>query len=208
MAAKSHAFNISLHVAGAQQFSSNHVGAHYASSPQASPDAATMQACAHQSGTLPGDFVVSCNVTAAGTIYLRGHARVTENNVTHEYWGPEVAITVLNETVTVTPPTLAPIAGQASSFKLTVAGDAATATILNATYSGNSTETPTFAAYPTPCQSTSGATPGNFTIVCTFSKTGTYYLRGYAKYGDATSQALFWSDELKVIVAGVGLNPT
>ncbi|MEA3201162.1 MAG: hypothetical protein QOE90_2590 [Thermoplasmata archaeon] len=199
-------FNVTVHVAGAVQFSSDHIGAHYATSPQAAPDAATMTACAHTPGSLPGDFVVACNVSAPGTIYLYGHARVTENNVTHNYWGPQQQIRVANATVTVTQGTGLPLAGQPVQFTIAVAGDAGSAAFVNATFGGNSTAAPSFAAYPNGCTQTSGAVPHNYTISCTFPTAGTYYLRGVVLYGDlATSQALFWSDELKVTVAGLGI---
>ncbi|GEM_PF-4868848 len=206
MAAMGHAFNVTLHVAGSLQFSSDHIGAHFAATPQPAPDASKMQACAHQSGSLPGDFVVSCNVTSAGTYYLRGHARVTENNVTHEYWGPEATVQVVNATVSLSgfPPTF--IAGTPFSFKLAISGDSGTASVINARYGGNQSATPSAAAYPSTCQPTSGSAPGNYTITCTISQQGTYYLRGFATFGDAsTSQATFWSDEQRIVVAGLGI---
>lgn len=80
----------------AQQVNSDHVGAHYGGTSQATnPTVAGYgNGCSHYSGPIPGQFQISCTLGPAGTTYLRGHARFENGGQMLDYWSDELAVSV------------------------------------------------------------------------------------------------------------------
>ncbi len=89
-------FTFTLTITGAVTKASKHVGAHWgAISTTAAPSTAIYsKACVHQEGTVPGTFTVTCNMSAPGTHYLRGHLQVLDDGKTVNYWSDEARVRV------------------------------------------------------------------------------------------------------------------
>lgn len=93
------AFHFNSTIAGAHEphnHMSDHIGAHFGSNSTTAPSTTVYnKTCAHRAGALPGTYEVTCTApTELGTYYLRGHARMTEGNVTNQWWSPEVSFRV------------------------------------------------------------------------------------------------------------------
>lgn len=89
-------FSFDLAVDGDDQHASDHIGAHFGNSTTATPSTTVYATtCMHQAAQLPGDFQVTCKAPAtAGVYFLRGHARIIQDNVTTQWWSAEITFTV------------------------------------------------------------------------------------------------------------------
>lgn len=93
-------FTFTLWVNGTGNLTSDHIGAHYNESSQASSAPSTVvygEACTHQAGSVPGMFTVTCTFAnvAAPIEYLRGHMRLTDAaGRTYNFWSEEYTIAV------------------------------------------------------------------------------------------------------------------
>jgi hypothetical protein len=75
---------------------SDHIGAHFGQNSTTDPSTtAYPNACAHTHGDLPGTYEVTCTAPAApGAYFLRGHARIMQDNLTVNWWSNEQPFTV------------------------------------------------------------------------------------------------------------------
>ena len=89
-------FSINVTVTGPSDRSSDHIGAHFGANRTSAPSTMVYNmTCTHQTAALPGTFQSRCSAPAdPGVYYLRGHVRIIESNVTHQWWGEELAFTV------------------------------------------------------------------------------------------------------------------
>jgi hypothetical protein len=92
-------FTVLVHVESidGQTRMSNHIGAHFGPTSTDAPSTTVYtSACVHTTGNLPGMYNVTCKAPAtAGTIYLRGHARIVKADGTNQdWWSDEVQIQV------------------------------------------------------------------------------------------------------------------
>lgn len=92
-------FQFKHKVEGSAVVSSDHIGGHLGLdvSPTAKPDTKMYNvACDHQSGTLPGQFTITCRApTTTGTYHIRGHARVTQASGTVDWWSDDFVFRVI-----------------------------------------------------------------------------------------------------------------
>lgn len=75
----------------------NHTGAHWSNMTNATGSGSTThynQACAHGTGTVPGDFASSCTFTNTTTTYLRGHSRFETGGALTDFWSEELAVLI------------------------------------------------------------------------------------------------------------------
>ena len=85
-------------VTGSVQAYSDHIGAHFGRNTTTAPSTTVYNVtCAHQAGTLPGVFTVTCAAPQdPGTYFLRGHARITQPDGTQvSWWSEEHPFTVV-----------------------------------------------------------------------------------------------------------------
>ena len=75
---------------------SDHNGAHFGMNSTQDPSTTAYPvACAHTHGDLPGTYQVTCTAPATpGAYFLRGHARIVQDNVTSNWWSMEQPFTV------------------------------------------------------------------------------------------------------------------
>jgi len=92
-------FQFKQKVDGSAVVSSDHIGGHMGkdASPSAKPDTTMYNvACDHQSGTLPGQFTITCRApTSPGVYHIRGHARVTQASGNVEWWSDDFVFRVI-----------------------------------------------------------------------------------------------------------------
>lgn len=89
-------FTFDLAVDGDEQRTSDHIGAHFGNSTTTQPSTTVYAStCQHQGGALPGHYQVTCTAPATPGIYfLRGHARIIQDNATTQWWSAEATFTV------------------------------------------------------------------------------------------------------------------
>lgn len=79
--------NFTLTIAGDENVTSDHVGAHFGANSTTEPSVkAYAQACAHQTVAVPGEVTVTCEFAEAGTYYLRGHMRFGSGAEAINFW--------------------------------------------------------------------------------------------------------------------------
>lgn len=92
-------FTFTMTIAGSENTTSNHIGAHFWNATQAAPSAATAGACSHSEGATLGTYTVTCDVPTGGAassrMYVRGHLRITEGGAQTNFWSAEHEVTVL-----------------------------------------------------------------------------------------------------------------
>lgn len=90
--------SFNLTIDGTENGTSDHIGGHFGPNSTGSPSLAVYTgACQHQEGDFPATFTVTCTFEEAGTVYLRGHLRVTHPEDPAEqanFWTEEFTITV------------------------------------------------------------------------------------------------------------------
>jgi hypothetical protein len=201
-------YTFTLKVTGSPSFESDHIGAHYGAyaSAQSPSTAVYTKACEHQSGTLAGTFTVKCTANEAGTIHLRGHARVLVGEQTFNYWAPEVAIKVVapqqpDLTLSMSGLPTSVAAGQAFNFTLEVSGPGAVASDhIGGHFGMNSTTTPSTLVYDKACVHQAAFAPGTFSVTCTAATAGTHYLRGHLRIASGDQTYNWWSAEQSIQV--------
>lgn len=202
-------FSFTLYVNGTDEASSDHIGAHYADNATEAPSASSMGGCEHQSGDLPGEFTVTCTIAQPGTWHVYGHARVTQDNATVQWWAPPRAVQVVgNHTLSASLSPDVPAtatAGQNFTFTLTVDGPAATSDHVGAHFGLNQTEQPSTTTLPQACQHQTVDLPAEVTVTCVFPESGTYYLYGHVRFGSGGSFVNFWTPEQYTVVVAPGL---
>jgi hypothetical protein len=89
-------FSFDLFAEGSDDRASDHIGGHFGNTTTATPSTTVYaSACIHQSGTLPGEYQVTCTAPAKpGVYFLRGHARIIQDNVTTQWWSAETTFSV------------------------------------------------------------------------------------------------------------------
>lgn len=200
-------FNFTLFVNGSTSISSDHVGAHFGTTTSTTPSTSVYDnECVHQAGTLPGTFVVACTIKTDGTWYLRGHARITSQNQTFNYWGPEHTVKVRNFTLTATnvPPTA--VGNVSFTFRLNVTGnETLTSDHVGAHWSWNATNNPSTTTLPNECVHQSGSVPGVFDVTCRIPAGGLTptkaYLFGHARFTDGDFQTNYWTPMFELTVS-------
>ena len=213
-------FTFTLFANGTGATATDHVGAHYGANStngtNATPSTTIYdKACAHQAGTLPGQFNVTCNVGTPGAYYLRGHARANGTDGQLNFWTSESRILVVGnltlgsslQTDATTPNTAH--LNQAFTFTLYANGTGnVTSDHVGAHYSGAShaAAAPTTTLYEQACAHQAGAVPGVFTVSCTFTDPTTlvWYLRGHVRLTDAAGKTYdFWTQEYTITVSPI-----
>ncbi len=213
------AWNFTLTVDGAPMAATTHLGAHYGPVTVVEPSLDLYNnACDHHTNTtVPNTVLVTCNMTEAGDVYLRGHLRMLEGETTKNYWSAEKMITVKaampaeehghNETAMYTVktaglPVLPVVAGQNFTFQVIVEGNhTANSTHIAAHYGNMSSESPSLTVYNNLCMVVEGQVPGSFDITCNVANAGTIYLRGHMMMTMDTVTTHYWSAESSIIVA-------
>ncbi len=89
-------FQVIVKVAGSVESMTDHAGAHFGKNSTATPSTSVYTStCTHSGGKLPQTFTATCKAPqTAGVYHLRGHARVTKDNVTTNWWGADETFTV------------------------------------------------------------------------------------------------------------------
>lgn len=92
-------FTIQLQVAGADNVTTDHLGAHYWNLTKADPTFESIDgSCEHLATGAVGKYDIKCAITNSGLApkdyYLRGHLRITEGGTTLDWWSPEVKVNV------------------------------------------------------------------------------------------------------------------
>lgn len=95
-AGRAFAFNVTVAWGSVLGAKSNHMGAHSWTSSQANPQVAGAGSCSHvtENRTLPQRLSTSCTGTQAGTLYVRGHARIENGGSLQDYWSDEVPVVI------------------------------------------------------------------------------------------------------------------
>lgn len=202
-------FTFTLTIAGGGPEESDHIGAHFGMSASTEPSTTVYpSACPHQSGTVPGVFMVTCSVAEPGTYHLRGHLRITKGDTQENYWSEERMLGVDPPAYTLTVsgvPATAVVAGQNFTFQLNVTGDAGwRSDHIGAHFGTNSSTSPSTTVYPQACAHQEGDLPGEFTVTCKITQAGTHYLRGHVRLTIGSGTYHYWSAEAEVTVAEVG----
>lgn len=76
---------------------SNHIGAHYFNNTTDSTTETAAGTCEHTTGGVVGPHRVTCNIDAGGLtrdVYVRGHVRITEGDVTLSWWSEPYKVTL------------------------------------------------------------------------------------------------------------------
>lgn len=92
-------FALSLAIAGSENVTSDHIGAHFFNSTTATPTVATSAgACAHVNAAVIDTHAIECRIPNASptpkTMYVYGHLRIVQGGVTLEWWSAPVEVTV------------------------------------------------------------------------------------------------------------------
>jgi hypothetical protein len=96
-AGQNYTFRVESNWAIAEPVESTHMGAHWGNMSHATGSVANYPGappCSHVTGPVPGSFQTSCNFDMAGTMYVRGHVRLTHVDPTEDYFSPEFGVTV------------------------------------------------------------------------------------------------------------------
>lgn len=209
------AFNFTLYANGSVNATSDHIGAHFSNNDTTNPPGAGRGDCAHQSGDLPGTFVVDCTLASEGTWYVWGHARINDSGEIRNWWtaAPSV-VKVRNYTLNATGfPTNPPASKQNFTFTLRVNGtDNATTDHLGAHFWNATQSAPTVANSAGACAHTNATgVIGTFTVTCSIENTGLtakdFFVRGHLRISEGGSTLNWWSDEVKVSVVGLPVSP-
>lgn len=202
-------FEFTLTIEGDATMESDHIGAHYNTTPNPEPAGAYGKGCEHQSGSAPGEFTVRCTFADAGEHYLRGHLRVNASGTLHNFWTDEFTIAarapIGDFTLTTSNVPAVPVArGESFNFTLTIDGaDADFSDHIGGHFGTNTTDEPSVAQYPLACAHVAGDVPGVYEVTCTVPEdaaTGTYYLRGHMRITAAGAPHNFWAAEDAIIV--------
>lgn len=202
------AFTFNLTIAGETEMETDHIGAHYNTTPNPEPAGAYGKACEHQPGTVPGEFVVRCTFAEEGEHFLRGHLRVNDSGTLRNFWTDEFEVVargpVGNHTLATSGmPTLPVTAGSTFNFTLAITGDADVSDHIGGHFGANSSATPKVSDYPLACAHTAGSVPGEYAVSCEVPATaapGTYHLRGHMRITVDSMKHDFWAPETSFVV--------
>lgn len=200
-----------LYVNGTLTSASEHVGAHYANNVTTSPPSAGRSDCPHQSGTLPGEFNVTCAFATTGTWHVFGHAQVNDSGNLLNWWAQPFTIRVrdYNLTLSGVPTT----AADETNFSFTLqvaalgASDNATSNHIGAHYFNNTTDSTSETAAGV-CEHTAGGVVGPHTVTCNVDAgqgvARDVWVRGHVRIDEGGTILSWWSQPYKVTVSPVG----
>ncbi len=185
---------------GGSPVESDHIGAHYwhNAMPTELTAGESDGGCPHQSGEMPGDYHISCDIEHVGTTYVYGHARYTGDEMLN-FWSAPVAVTVEPEddTFTLTASNITLMDG-AAHFDLNIEGDmTGFSDHIGGHYWSQSTDAPTAAGSDGGCSHVAGGgdLPGTFHVMCNMGD-GEWVYRGHLRITIGESQWDYWTEEL------------
>ncbi len=194
-------FTFTLTINGTPEATSEHIGAHFANNMTSTPKPPGRGDCTHTSGTVPGEFNVTCTLATPGVWYVFGHMQTNMTGEIQNHWAEPQMVSAYDYTLTVadTPPIA--IAGVAFTFELTTEGEfPSNSTHIGAHYADNTTAAPVASAMKT-CDHAEGSAPGTYTVTCTIEEPGTWHIYGHYQIESAGTKLNFWADPFELTVA-------
>ncbi len=190
-----------MKVTGTSTVDTDHIGGHYwfDSMPSELSASASDGGCAHQAGTLPGEFSIACTIHHIGTTYIYGHARYTNKEAVLDYWGEPMTVTIQPDadTFQLTATNVTTNAGVAE-FDLVISGDVTGfSDHIGGHYWSQSTDAPTASGSDGGCTHVpgGGSVPGTYHVTCDMGE-GTWTYRGHLRLTIDGEQWNYWTAEL------------